>query len=127
MLTCNNFRLSKQNKYEDDGYYISSNNTDCVKVDKDGNGLRHLWQQCLTSFPQVRIETAEAIMAVYPTFVSLIEAYDKCHTQEERENLLEDIPIRRMACPFANSRKVGPELSKKICQFYTSLDIDVYV
>lgn len=53
-------------------------------------------------------------------FVS--QAYDRCVTQKEAEGLLKDIPIRRAAGPLSTNRKLGPELSKKICTVFTSLD-----
>lgn len=50
-------------------------NRDCVVVDKNGNGSRRLWQQQLTAFDLVRLETAEAILSKYPTPSKLFEVY----------------------------------------------------
>lgn len=36
--------------------------------------------------------------------------------------LLQDIPVRRAAGPLSATRKIGPEMSKKIYNFFTSLD-----
>ena len=38
--------------------------------------------------------------------------------------LLQDLHIRRGAGPLETSRKVGPELSKRIFQFFTAIDGD---
>ena len=38
--------------------------------------------------------------------------------------LLADVPIVRGSGPLQTSRKLGPELSRKIHQFFTSLDPD---
>lgn len=56
---------------------MESYNKKNVKVDKDGNGLGQLWRQMLTMFPLVRLETAEAITAVFPTPRSMFEVIQK--------------------------------------------------
>lgn len=46
---------------------MAGDNKDCVRVDKDGNGLQRLWNQQLTTFPMARLETAEAISSRFST------------------------------------------------------------
>lgn len=101
---------------------MAGDNRDCVKVDKDGNGLKRLWKQILTTFPLARLETAEAIMDKYPTLSSLMQAYDKCASSNEAELLLQDIQIRRAAGPLSSARRIGPELSKKVYKFFSATD-----
>lgn len=58
-------------------WYISGDNKDSVRVDKNGNGLHRLWQQQITQFTMARLETAEAIISVYPSPRVLIEVYSR--------------------------------------------------
>lgn len=119
------YKLEKQEKYGQSEWYMSGDNKDCVRVDKDGNGLKRLWQQHLTSLPLVRIETAEAITNKYPTYEDLRQAYENCMDDDgERERMLQDLPIRRAAGPLTNVRRIGPELSRKISVLYNSSDPD---
>ncbi|XP_071866875.1 methyl methanesulfonate sensitivity 4 isoform X2 [Bombus fervidus] len=104
------------NKFD---WYVMGDNRNTVKVDKNGNGLKRLWQQQLCQFNLSSLEIAEAICSVYPSPANLIEAYMNC-TDTEGVNLLKDIPIRRAAGPLTTVRKVGPELSKKIYLMFSS-------
>lgn len=115
-------RQQKSEKFQKVDWYMGCDNRDCVRVDKDGNGLNRLWKQILTTFPLARLETAEAIMNKYPTVSSLMEAYDKCASPNEAELLLQDIQIRRAAGPLSSSRRIGPELSKKVYKFFSTTD-----
>ncbi|XP_076650966.1 methyl methanesulfonate sensitivity 4 [Halictus rubicundus] len=102
-------------------WYVMGDNRNSVRVDKDGNGLKRLWQQQLCQFNLSSLEIAEAICSVYRCPADLMEAYNNC-TQTEGMNLLKDIPIRRAVGPLTTSRKVGPELSKKVYIMFTSED-----
>ncbi|XP_029161101.1 crossover junction endonuclease EME1-like isoform X2 [Nylanderia fulva] len=81
-------RESQENKFD---WYVMGDNKNTVRVDKDGNGLKRLWQQQLCQFNLSSLEISEAICAVYPSPVQLIKAYRNC-TPEEGMNLLKDIP-----------------------------------
>jgi len=54
-------------------WYVTGDNKNTVRVDKDGNGLKRLWQQQLCQFNLSSLETAEAICTVYPSPVQLIK------------------------------------------------------
>ncbi|KOX80287.1 Crossover junction endonuclease EME1 [Melipona quadrifasciata] len=103
------------NKFD---WYVMGDNRNTVKIDKNGNGLKRLWQQQLCQFNLSSLEIAEAICSMYPSPAHLIE-YMNC-TDDEGINLLKDIPIRRAAGPLTTVRKIGPELSKKIYLMFTS-------
>lgn len=77
ILLNENFRIMKNEKYQQNDWYIAGDNKDCVKVDKDGNGLNRLWKQVLTAFPLASLETAEAIAANYPSLSSLLKVTKK--------------------------------------------------
>ncbi|XP_076240762.1 methyl methanesulfonate sensitivity 4 isoform X2 [Calliopsis andreniformis] len=84
-------------------WYLMGDNRNSVRVDKDGNGLKRLWQQQLCQFNLSSLEIAEAICSIYPSPVDLTE-------------------IRRAAGPLTKARKIGPELSRKIYIMFTSRD-----
>jgi crossover junction endonuclease EME1 len=109
----------KRRKLQDgiDGFaFCDSGN---IRVDKDGNGLKTLWIDQLMQFNTVGIDTAQAIAAKYPSPTYLFEAYNRCNTIEEGLELLKDIPVRMGIGPLARTRKVGPEISKRVYRFVT--------
>ncbi|KAJ8931426.1 hypothetical protein NQ314_015665 [Rhamnusium bicolor] len=114
------YSLKKEEKYKLQSEFFNDSNKDTIRVDKNGNGLGRLWHQMLTMFPLARLETAEAITAAYPTPISLFNAYDSCETK--KEELLQDLPIRRALGPCISVRRIGPELSKKCYNFFCSTD-----
>ncbi|XP_012278183.1 crossover junction endonuclease EME1 isoform X2 [Orussus abietinus] len=115
-------KLERKNNVEDKlDWYAKCDNRDTVQVDKEGNGLKRLWQQQLCQFHLATLETAEAISKVYGSPLQLMDAYMKC-TPTEGQKLLKDIPVRRAAGPLTTARKIGPELSKKIYTMFTSED-----
>jgi len=60
-------------------WYVTGDNRNTVCVDKDGNGLRRLWQQQLCQFNLSSLETSEAICTAYPSPVQLIEVIKYCN------------------------------------------------
>lgn len=84
----------------------------------DTVGLGRLWQQHLIMLPFVTLETAEAIMSVYPMPKNLLDAFKNSTSPE---TLLRDIPFRRAGTLLASNRRLGPEMSRKIYQFYHSM------
>ncbi|KAI9562861.1 hypothetical protein GHT06_010316 [Daphnia sinensis] len=112
-------RPFKEERLEQTFDFYAADISGNVKVSKDGHGLERLWQQQLMQFPLVALETSQAIASRYQTPQALIQAYKMCKNDKEASFLLQDIPIRRHAGPLSTSRKVGPELSKKIYKFFT--------
>lgn len=70
------FRAAKAQTLQLENEFFAGDNKDCVKIDKDGNGLNRLWNQMLRMFPLASLETAEAITSLYPTMHSLMEVCD---------------------------------------------------
>lgn len=100
---------SKQNqKLDQEKLYLSSDVK--VSVDDDPASLVRLWQAQLTSLPKVTYEVAQSIIKEYPLPRILIEAYKKSNNPVK---MLADIPIIRTG-PLAKTRRIGPELSRKI-------------
>ncbi|XP_066146323.1 crossover junction endonuclease EME1 [Euwallacea fornicatus] len=114
------FKAGKEQFLQSENQLFTVNNRDCVRIDKDGNGLNRLWNQFLRMFPLASLETAEAITLVYPTLNSLMEAYENCKEPEEGEKLLQNISVRRAAGPLSGQKKLGPALSKKIYKVFNS-------
>lgn len=54
-------------------WYVAGDNRNTVRMDRDGNGLKRLWQQQLCQFNLCSLETAEAICFVYPSPMQLIK------------------------------------------------------
>lgn len=54
-------------------WYMMGDDKNTVRVDKDGNGLRRLWQQQLCQFNLSSLEIAEAICSIYPSPTDLAE------------------------------------------------------
>ncbi|XP_075222181.1 methyl methanesulfonate sensitivity 4 isoform X2 [Lycorma delicatula] len=96
-----------------------------VRVDKSGNGLLKLWQQQLMQFNNSGLDVAQAITEQYPTPLALYKAYCLCNNSKEGEELLKDIRIRRGFGEVATTRRIGPELSKKIYYFFNSHDANL--
>ncbi|KYN05258.1 PREDICTED: crossover junction endonuclease EME1 [Cyphomyrmex costatus] len=117
------YKLQKRSQENKFSWYVMGDNKNTVRVDKDGNGLKRLWQQQLCQFNLSSLEISEAICTVYPSPIQLIKAYRNC-TPDEGMNLLKDISIRRAAGPLTTVRKIGPEFSKKMYVMFTSLNGD---
>lgn len=110
---------------ETENFYFANDNKDSVKVqdhtrkDSSNPGLSRLWQQHLLKLPFITLETAEAILSVYPMPKDLLDAFK---SSPSPETLLRDIPVRRGGGPLTTNRRLGPEMSRKLFQFYHSLD-----
>lgn len=68
---------------------------------------------------------ASAIVDAYPSPQLLIQAYKQCFSEEERQNLLADLQVRRGEGVTATLRRVGPELSRRIYLQMTALQPDL--
>lgn len=68
------FRLEKNQRSDAElEWFALGDSRDCVKVDKNGNGLARLWKQQLCQFNLATLATAEAIVSVYSSPKALIE------------------------------------------------------
>ncbi|XP_021410530.2 structure-specific endonuclease subunit EME1 [Lonchura striata] len=96
-----------------------------VKVDSSGKGLLKVWKRQLQQLNRVNSEMAEAIVSAYPSPQLLIQAYERCSSDQERENMLANIPVHRGEGVTATCRRIGPELSRRIYLQMTSHDPDL--
>ncbi|XP_075702885.1 structure-specific endonuclease subunit EME1 isoform X2 [Rhinoderma darwinii] len=95
-------------------FYLDGEWAGGAKVERCGKGLLEVWKRQIQQFNRVSVEVASAVVAVYPSPQLLVKAYRRCHTDAERHNLLSDILVRRGEGVTSTSRRVGPELSKRI-------------
>ncbi|XP_043352249.1 crossover junction endonuclease EME1 isoform X5 [Dermochelys coriacea] len=101
-------------------FYLESEWCRGVKVDRSGKGLSQVWRRQIQQFNRVSLEMASAIVAAYPSPLLLDQAYCRCLSEQEQQNMLADIPVRRGNGVTATSRRIGPELSKRIYLQMTS-------
>nr|XP_005583723.2 crossover junction endonuclease EME1 isoform X3 [Macaca fascicularis] len=92
-----------------------------VKVDHAGRGLALVWRRQIQQLNRVSLETASAVVDAYPSPQLLVQAYRQCFSEQECQNLLADIQVRRGEGVTSTSRRVGPELSRRIYLQMTTL------
>lgn len=81
-----------------------------VKV-KSGKDARDCWIKILCQIPRVTPPLAESIASRYPSFYSLMEAYESCSNPKEGEELLAEL---RLEDGGAGNRRLGPAISARI-------------
>ncbi|MXQ93226.1 hypothetical protein E5288_WYG003537 [Bos mutus] len=96
-----------------------------AKVDRSGRGLALVWRRQIQQLNRVSLEMASAIVDAYPSPQLLIQAYKRCLSEQERQNLLADLQVRRGEGVTATSRRVGPELSRRVYLQMTALQPDL--
>ncbi|KAF6093543.1 essential meiotic structure-specific endonuclease 1 [Phyllostomus discolor] len=96
-----------------------------AKVDRAGRGLAQVWRRQIQQLNRVSLEMASAIVAAYPSPQLLVQAYRRCFSEEERQSLLADIQVRRGEGVTSTSRRVGPELSRRVYLQMTTLQPDL--
>ncbi|XP_042371163.1 crossover junction endonuclease EME1-like, partial [Plectropomus leopardus] len=92
------------------------------RVDKAGKGLLQVWKRQIQQFNRVSPDMASAILAAYPSPQLLRKAYGLCKSERERISLLSDLLIRRGEGVTSTTRRVGPELSKRLFLLMNSCD-----
>ena len=89
-----------------------------VAVDvKSKEDVPRVWTKQLEQFPKVSQLVAAEIISIYKTPLDLLDVYSNIFDRQEAEELLQDIAVGSKG-----SRRVGPEISKKICTFMNASD-----
>ncbi|MEE6508160.1 hypothetical protein FKM82_019518 [Ascaphus truei] len=101
-------------------FYMDGEWAGGVRVDRGGKGLLEVWRRQMQQFNRVSGEIANAVVATYPSPQLLAQAYRRCRTEAERHNLLADVLVRRGEGVTSTSRRVGPEVSKRMFLQMTS-------
>ncbi|NXF49388.1 EME1 endonuclease, partial [Oceanites oceanicus] len=108
-------------------FYLEKGWRGGVKVDHSGKGLFEVWKRQIQQFNRVSLEMAEAIVSAYPSPQLLNQAYSRCFSEQERENMLANIPVCCGDGVTATFRRIGPELSRRIYLQMTSHNPDLYL
>ncbi|XP_053309312.1 crossover junction endonuclease EME1 isoform X2 [Spea bombifrons] len=116
---------TKRQQKDSFSFYLDGEWAGGVRVERCGKGLLDVWKRQIQQLNRVSVEIASAVVAAYPSPQLLIQAYNQCGTEAERNNLLSDILVRRGEGVTSTSRRIGLEMSKRICQELTSLDPDL--
>ncbi|XP_035000823.2 crossover junction endonuclease EME1 [Hippoglossus stenolepis] len=103
-------------------FYLESEWAGGQRVDRAGKGLLQVWKRQIQQFNRVSPDMAAAILAAYPSPQLLKKAYSLCKTDRERISLLSDLLIRRGEGVTSTTRRVGPELSKRLFLMMSSRD-----
>lgn len=114
------YKLQSTSMFNQEQVYLGNEKKDCIRIQDNGLGLTRLWQQQLLKMPLVTLEVAEAIIKEYPSPTTLISAYNDSH--RDGPNLLAHIPIRRHGGVLQTARKIGPEMSRKMYEYFSSMD-----
>lgn len=110
---------SKLLKASTKGEIIQPPNSDCVRIQNTtGHGLATLWCKQLAQFPLASLETAHAVVKMYPTPKSLANAGEDKHIVDELANA----QVRRANGPLSAPRRLGPQLAKRVHMTFTSRD-----
>ncbi|CAH6775931.1 crossover junction endonuclease EME1 [Phodopus roborovskii] len=106
-------------------FYLEKDWAGGMKVDQAGRGLALIWRRQIQQLNRVSLEMASAIVDAYPSPQLLVQAYQRCFSEQERQNLLANIQVRRGEGVTSTSRRVGPELSRRIYLQMTTLQPDL--
>ncbi|XP_078510585.1 structure-specific endonuclease subunit EME1 [Lissotriton helveticus] len=114
--------FKRQREETNFSFYLENDWAGGVRVDRCGKGLLQVWKRQLQQFNRVSVEIANAVAAAYPSPQLLAQAYKRCTSTQARHDFLKDILVRRGEGVIATSRRVGPELSKRIYLQMTSIN-----
>ncbi|XP_059180833.1 crossover junction endonuclease EME1 [Centropristis striata] len=103
-------------------FYLESEWAGGQKVDRAGGGLLQVWKRQIQQLNRVSPDMAAAILAAYPSPQLLLKAYNRCKTDGEKISLLSDLLIRRGEGVTSTTRRIGPELSKRLFLLMSSSD-----
>nr|XP_055099271.1 probable crossover junction endonuclease EME2 isoform X2 [Symphalangus syndactylus] len=92
-------------------------------VARDGTGLQAAWQRQIRQFSRVSPAVADAVVTAFPSPRLLQQALEACSTEQERMGLLADLPV--LPSEGGRPRRVGPDLSRRICLFLTTANPDL--
>lgn len=96
-------------------HYITFNEfaTNASKIQTFTN--KEMFMKHLLQIKGLSVGKVNSIIERYPTITSLLKAYDSKENLYSRHNLLTDVRCDSIMAP---TRRLGPALSKKICNYY---------
>ncbi|XP_038633491.1 crossover junction endonuclease EME1 [Scyliorhinus canicula] len=119
------FKRGRENKGL--SVYLESDGSRGAKADRSGKGLLSIWKKQIQQLNRVSSEMANAIVSAYQSPWLLTQAYHMCSSEREKENLLADIPVRRGEGAISTTRRIGPELSKRVYLLMTSMESEFFL
>jgi len=75
----------------------------------------------------VGLEKASAIASKYPSPTELVTAYSRCSSVKECQELLANIEVRRTDNILGGTRKVGPDVSRRVYLVLSETNPDNYL
>ncbi|XP_027626776.1 probable crossover junction endonuclease EME2 [Tupaia chinensis] len=93
------------------------------RVARDGTGLRGVWWRQIRQLHRVSPAVADAVVTAFPCPRLLQQALAACSTEQERLGLLAHIPVKDSE--GRRPRRVGPDLSRRICLLLTTTNPDL--
>ena len=117
-----NDNLNNKNNNNETNKTINNENTEntnlylhSIKKCKKDNMTPKLWNQLiLTNIPGVSTSIAIKINEIYPTIISLLNAYTNCETDNDRSKLLSTILLTHTE---KQKRHIGKVISKRIYEY----------
>lgn len=101
-LTKKNSCPSSNSSSNDSTTSLAESSTSCI----DENVVSKIFKHALECIPGITDRVSGTVLKTYPTINSLIGAYNKCVSTQEREGLLADLRI--------DTTRIGPAISRKI-------------
>jgi len=87
--------------------------------------LPEFWKQVLMQVSSgAGLEKAAAIASMYPSPKALVTAYSRCSSRKQCEDLLANLEVRRTDNILGGTRKVGPDISRRIYLVMTESNPD---
>ena len=94
----------------------------------DVKNLSEYWKQILMTVSfRAGPEMVTAIVSRYSSPTALLEAYSRCGSVKECEDLLKDIEVKRTDQIKGGTRRVGPDISRRIYTVMTCTNKDVFL
>jgi ERCC4-type nuclease len=110
----NNDIINQDNQNNQNNLYLAS-----IKKCKKNNITPKLWNQmCYMNIPGISSNIAIKISEIYPTIKLLLQAYEKCSNEDEKEQLLAKIILTETD---TQKRRIGNIVSKRVYQFLLSI------
>jgi len=105
-------------------FWAKADTKDCVAL----KNLPEYWKQVIMQVSSgAGLEKASAIATQYPAPSSLLQAYSRCSSVKECEELLANLEVRRTDNILGGTRKVGPDISRRLYIVLTADDPNVFL
>ena len=102
-------------------FWARADSRDCV----DSKNLTEYWKQMLMQVSSgAGLEKVSAIVSRYPSPAQLLAAYARCGSEKECAELVAGLEVRRTDNVLGGTRKVGPDIGRRIYTVLTQRSED---